>query len=133
MGSHGGLGDLQGLPEGGDLEHVEPGAQQQVGELDGLLLQLGRLGSRGGGDSGGHDSANVANKGGPDQGSRVLLRGRTEGRGVGGARNAGLDDREWWWRRWWCAVEAIRRFDGDGTGRACQRLPQIWRDAESKK
>ena len=64
MGRHGGLGDLQGLTEGGDLEHVEPGAQEQVGELDGLLLQLGRLGGRGGGgDGGGHDFCGCCDKG----------------------------------------------------------------------
>jgi len=39
VGGHGGLDDLERLAEGGDLEHVEPGAQEQVGELDGLLLQ----------------------------------------------------------------------------------------------
>jgi len=63
VGSHGGLGDLQGLAEGGDLKHVEPGAEEQVGELDGLLLQLGRLGGRDGGDSGGHGLTDVATKG----------------------------------------------------------------------
>lgn len=43
VGGHGRLGDLEGLTERGDLEHVEAGSQQQVGELDGLLLQLVRL------------------------------------------------------------------------------------------
>lgn len=70
MSRHGGLGDLQGLSEGGDLEHIEPGAQQQVAELDGLLLELGGLGGRGGDDSGGHDEAGVAVKG-------ALTKGRT--------------------------------------------------------
>lgn len=37
---HGGLDDLERLPEGGDLEEIETGAKQQVGELDGLLLEL---------------------------------------------------------------------------------------------
>lgn len=58
---HGGLDDLQGLAEGGDLEQVQTGAQEQVGKLDGLLLELGRLGSRErGGNSGGHDLVDVA-------------------------------------------------------------------------
>jgi hypothetical protein len=42
VGGHGGLDDLEGLAEGGDLEEVQTGAEQQVGELDGLLLQ-GRI------------------------------------------------------------------------------------------
>jgi len=44
VGSHGGLHDLERLPEGGDLEQVQTGAEQQVAELDGLLLQRGRGG-----------------------------------------------------------------------------------------
>lgn len=39
---HGGLHDLERLPEGGDLEQVQTSAEQQVAELDGLLLELGR-------------------------------------------------------------------------------------------
>lgn len=54
VGSHGGLDDLERLAERGDLEHVQTGAQQQVGELDGLLLQLLGL-PDGGGHSGDGD------------------------------------------------------------------------------
>jgi len=39
VGGHGGLDDLERLAERRDLEQVEPGAEEQVGELDGLLLQ----------------------------------------------------------------------------------------------
>jgi hypothetical protein len=39
VGSHGGLHDLERLPEGGDLEQVQTGSEQQVAELDGLLLE----------------------------------------------------------------------------------------------
>lgn len=53
MRGHGGLDDLQGLTESGDLKHVETGTQEQVRELDGLLLELlvrrGRHGAGGGG------------------------------------------------------------------------------------
>lgn len=42
---HGRLHDLERLPEGGDLEQVQTRAQQQVGELDGLLLDLRRRGA----------------------------------------------------------------------------------------
>jgi hypothetical protein len=38
VGGHGGLDDLEGLAQSGDFEHVEAGAEEQVGELDGLLL-----------------------------------------------------------------------------------------------
>lgn len=76
MGSHGGLDDLERLAEGGDLEHVEAGSEEQVGELDGLLLQLlllrGR--SRHGGD-GGHDvCGRLTGEGALTKGVRVLLR-----------------------------------------------------------
>ena len=56
VGGHGGLDNLEGLAEGGDLEEVQTGAEQQVGELDGLLLEaLGlRRGSRDTGGDGGH-------------------------------------------------------------------------------
>lgn len=40
IGSHGGLDDLQGLTQSSDLKKVEAGSEEQVGELDGLLLQL---------------------------------------------------------------------------------------------
>lgn len=40
IGSHSGLDNLEWLAQGGDLEHVQPGTKQQVGELDGLFLQL---------------------------------------------------------------------------------------------
>lgn len=52
VGRHGGLDDLERLAQGGDLEQVEAGSKEQVGELDGLFLQLPGDG-RGGG--GGHD------------------------------------------------------------------------------
>lgn len=62
VGGHGGLDDLERLAEGGDLEQVEAGAEEQVGKLDGLLLEvLGR--SRDGGDSGGHGLAWVNSTG----------------------------------------------------------------------
>lgn len=66
VGRHGGLDDLQGLTKSGDFEQIETGAEQQVGELDRLLLDLARrLGDResrdGGG--GGHDVAGVALRG----------------------------------------------------------------------
>lgn len=68
VGSHGGLDDLKRLAEGGDLEHVEAGSEEQVGELDRLLLQLLlRKRSRHGGD-GGHDDGGELTGGGPDQG-----------------------------------------------------------------
>lgn len=76
MGSHGGLDDLKRLAQGGDLEHVEAGAEQQIGELDGLLLQLLRL-AHGGGHSGGLNHVRVClrlRERGPDQGKRVLRR-----------------------------------------------------------
>ena len=47
VGSHGGLHDLERLPEGGDLEQVQASAEQQVAELDGLLLELSRDGDAG--------------------------------------------------------------------------------------
>lgn len=54
---HGGLDDLEGLAEGGDLEHVEASAEKQVGELDGLLLKLlGFPNGAGEGSGGNHDS-----------------------------------------------------------------------------
>lgn len=82
VGGHGGLGDLERLAQGGDLEHVETGAQQQVGKLDGLLLQLLRFcagrgrrdGRSDGGRVGDHDCFGDYRKRGPDQGNRVLLR-----------------------------------------------------------
>lgn len=40
VGSHGGLDDLKGLTKRSHLKHVQASAQQQVGEFDGLLLQL---------------------------------------------------------------------------------------------
>jgi len=75
--SHGGLDDLEGLTEGGDLEHVETGAQQQVGELDRLLLQLRRLGGRGrnGGDGSGHDLVDVTSKGALTKGRGCFFAG----------------------------------------------------------
>jgi len=39
VGGHGGLHDLERLAEGGDLEQVQTGSEQQVAELDGLLLE----------------------------------------------------------------------------------------------
>ena len=84
VGGHCGLDDLEGLAEGGDLEHVETGTKQQVGELDGLLLQLLGLANGGGqGGSGGHVGSRRVSclsrgLGGPDQGRRVLLRGERE-------------------------------------------------------
>jgi hypothetical protein len=74
VGGHGGLGDLEGLAEGGDFKHVEAGAEEQVGELDGLLLQL--VASRGGRSGGGdHDRMrDFAAKGvSLTKGKRVLL------------------------------------------------------------
>lgn len=55
---HGRLHDLERLPQRRHLEHVQPGAQQQVRELDGLPLQLLRLGRSpgGGGVDGDHGS-----------------------------------------------------------------------------
>lgn len=41
VGGHGGLDDLERLTQGGDLKHVEATPEEQVGELDGLLLQRG--------------------------------------------------------------------------------------------
>lgn len=71
VGSHGGLDDLERLTESGDLEHVEAGSEEQVGELDRLLLQLLlRERSRRGGD-GGHDDGGELTGGGPDQGKEV--------------------------------------------------------------
>ena len=58
MRRHGRLHDLERLPQRRHLEHVQPGAQQQVGELDGLLLQLLRLG-RSPGDGVGGDHCSV--------------------------------------------------------------------------
>ena len=58
VGGHGGLYDLEGLAEGGDLEEVEAGAEEEVGELDGLLLEVGGGlpdGRGEGGSSGRHD------------------------------------------------------------------------------
>lgn len=62
VGGHRGLDDLERLAEGGDLEHVETGAEQQVGELDGLLLQLLGFPDGGGhgGGSGGHVGSRVS-------------------------------------------------------------------------
>lgn len=83
MRGHRGLGDLERLAERRHLEHVQSGTQQQVGELDGLLLQLlGLGGGPGGGDCGDHGSLTVLFRWGPDQGSNVLLRGE-EGGGNG--------------------------------------------------
>jgi hypothetical protein len=66
VGGHGGLGDLEGLAEGGDLKHVEAGSEEQVRELDGLLLQVGRRSGRDGrGDGGGHDLAVAVCEEGP--------------------------------------------------------------------
>lgn len=73
VGSHGGLDDLERLAEGGDLEHVETGSEEQVGELDWLLLQLIALRGRAG--DGRHDFGLGLTGRGPDQGDRVLLRG----------------------------------------------------------
>lgn len=53
VGSHGGLDDLEGLAKGGNLEQVQTCAEQQVGELDGLLLE--RAARDGSFDSGGGD------------------------------------------------------------------------------
>lgn len=47
------LADLQGLAERSDLEQIEAGAEQQVGELDRFLLQL-ILRQRGDGPGGGN-------------------------------------------------------------------------------
>ena len=57
VGSHGGLDDLEGLTQASHLEHVETGAQEQVGKLDGLLLKLlrSRAGRGGGSRVGDHD------------------------------------------------------------------------------
>lgn len=54
VGSHGGLHDLERLPEGGDLEQVQTGAEQQVAELDGLLLERCRDGDAGSSGDGRH-------------------------------------------------------------------------------
>lgn len=56
VGRHGRLHDLQRLAQGRDLEHVQTGAQQQVGELDGLLLELACAAHARGGRGGGHAS-----------------------------------------------------------------------------
>lgn len=93
MGSHGGLDDLEGLAESGDLEHVETGSEEQVGELDGLLLQSRRR--RDGG--GGHDDDGSLTEGGPDQGIsgassqvlRVYMRTNRGGREGGTERGQG--------------------------------------------
>lgn len=64
VGSHGGLDDLEGLTQSGDLEQVKAGSEEQVGELDGLLLQLLlRAGSRNGGDGGHDDGGSVDGEG----------------------------------------------------------------------
>lgn len=78
VGGHCGLDDLERLPECGHLEHVKTGTQKQVGELDGLLLQL--LFPIGTSDIGGCDHGDRFRllKGGPDQGKRVLLRGENK-------------------------------------------------------
>ena len=54
--AHGGLSDLEGLTKSGDLEEVKTGAEKEVGELDGLLLELRGHRGRSGRDSsgGGH-------------------------------------------------------------------------------
>jgi len=75
MGGHGGLDHFKGLAERGNLEHVEAGAEQQIGELDGLLLQLLRLRGRDGRDSGGHDLADVARKGALTKGRGCFFAG----------------------------------------------------------
>jgi hypothetical protein len=74
VGRHGGLDDLQGLTEGGDLEQVQTSAKQQVGELDGLLLQLLRRG-RDRGDGGGHDWVGVTSKGALTKGRGCFFAG----------------------------------------------------------
>lgn len=64
VGSHGGLDDLEGLAQSGDLEHIEAGSEEQVGELDGFLLQLFlRARSRNGGDGGHDDGGSVDGEG----------------------------------------------------------------------
>lgn len=64
VGSHGGLDDLQRLAERRHLKQVQAGAQEQVGELDGLLLQLVARGGAGdGGGSSSHDLVMSQNKG----------------------------------------------------------------------
>lgn len=73
IGSHGGLDDLQGLAQSSDLKQIEAGSEEQVGELDGLLLQLPGDGCWGGG--GGHDDGGLGTvKGALTKGDRVLLR-----------------------------------------------------------
>src|SRR5690348_11429210 len=101
----------RGCPRVVTSNMLSPAPSSKLENLMGFFSSLGGWEAGAGATAADMTLRDVANKGGPDQGRRVLLRGRTEGRGVGGARNAGLDDREWWWRRWWCAVEAIRRFD----------------------
>lgn len=41
VGGHGRLDDFQRLSQSGDLEQVQPGTEEQVAELDGLLLDMG--------------------------------------------------------------------------------------------
>lgn len=75
VGSHGGLGDLEGLAQGGDLKQVEAGAEKQVGELDGLLLELLR-GRRSGSDGcGRHGELGLRGEvGRKEKMSKMLLR-----------------------------------------------------------
>lgn len=63
--SHGGLDDLERLAEGGDLEEIETGAEQQVGELDGLLLErlLRQRRRHGSGGCSGHNSSSLLGRG----------------------------------------------------------------------
>lgn len=79
VGSHGGLDNLERLAKGGNLEHVEAGSEEQVGELDGLLLQLPGDGRSCGGGGGHDDSGSGTGEGALTKGRRVLLRRRVDG------------------------------------------------------
>ena len=75
VGGHLGLKDLEGLAEGSDLEEVQTSAEQQVGELDGLLLQMRIPNGSGNVCDGNHGFGDDDCDEGPDQGRSVLLRG----------------------------------------------------------
>lgn len=62
--SHGGLDDLERLAQSGDLEQVETSTEQQVGKLDGLLLEMiPSEGSRDGSASSSHSFGMCRRKG----------------------------------------------------------------------